>query len=157
MRPRALAGTLLVVCAAFAGAAPGASAVSPEPRVAFIPASQVSAGFEKGAVLLDAGAFMVHASRRDGAGQAEVHTLDTDVIYVLQGTATIVTGGAVVDGRTTAPNELRGTSIDGGERRQLAKGDVMVVPNGVPHWFQSVPGPFLYYVVKVRDQRGAAR
>ena len=45
---------------------------------------------------------------------------------------------------------MRGSRIDNGERRTLAKGDVMIVPNGTPHWFQDVRGPFTYYVVKVR-------
>jgi quercetin dioxygenase-like cupin family protein len=92
----------------------------------------------------------VHASRRDGAGKAEVHTRDTDIIYVLDGSATFVTGGTVVDGQTTAPDEIRGASIASGETRKLAKGDVVIVPNGTPHWFQEVKGPLSYYVVKVR-------
>ena len=28
------------------------------------------------------------------------------------------------------------------------KGDVMVIPAGVPHWFQDVQGPLTYFVVK---------
>ena len=61
-----------------------------------------------------------------------------------------VTGGTVVDGKTTAPDEIRGPRIDGGESRRLGKGDVIIVPNGTPHWFKEVQGPVLYYVVKVR-------
>jgi glc operon protein GlcG len=49
------------------------------------------------------------------------------------------------------PEELRGTGIQGGETRQLVPGEVVVIPNGVPHWFKQVQGPFLYYVVKVRQ------
>ena len=80
----------------------------------------------------------------------EVHTLDTDIVYVLDGTSTLVTGGEMIDGKPIAPNEIRGSSIRGGETRLLAKGDVVVVPNGVPHWFKEVNAPFTYYVVKVR-------
>ena len=47
-------------------------------------------------------------------------------------------------------DEYRGTMIDGGETRQLKKGDVVIVPKGTPHWFKQVDGTFLYYVVKVR-------
>ena len=94
--------------------------------------------------------YMVHASRRDGAGQAEVHVQDTDIIYVLEGSTTFVTGGTVVEGKTTAPDEIRGTAVKGGETRRLGKGDVIIVPNGTPHWFKEVEGPVLYYVVKVR-------
>ena len=34
--------------------------------------------------------------------------------------------------------------------RSLEKGDVVIVPAGTPHWFETVPGPLTYYVVKVR-------
>lgn len=135
----------------------GANALSGGAMMAAAPVSyfdkdQVAAAFAKGAVLLDGTGrnYMVHASRREGPGQAEVHAKDTDIIYVLDGTATIVTGGTVVDGKTTAADELRGASISNGATRNLVKGDVMVVPAGTPHWFQQVKAPFTYYVVKVR-------
>ncbi len=113
----------------------------------------VSAAFSKGAVLFDgAGAhnYMVHASRREGPGMAEVHTRDTDIIYVLGGSASFVTGGSVVDGKNIAADEIRGSAIASGTARQIAKGDVVIVPNGTPHWFENVKGPLTYYVVKVR-------
>ena len=75
--------------------------------------------------------------------------LDTDIIYVLEGAATLVTGGTVEGVRTTAPQEIRGrqsrrrhSTHDQGRRRRR--------PNGTPHWFKDVRGPFDYYVVKVR-------
>ena len=120
--------------------------------VTYFPAEKVSAAFAKGAVLFDGDGrnYMVHASRRDGAGQAEVHVKDTDIIYMLDGSTTFVTGGTVVGGKTTAPDEIRGTSVEHGDTRRLGKGDVIIVPNGTPHWFKDVDGPVLYYVVKVR-------
>lgn len=120
--------------------------------VRHFPAAQVNAAFAKGDVLFggDGGNYMVHASRRDAAGQAEIHAKDADVIYVLDGAATIVTGGTVPDARSIAPDEVRGATIHGGTTRRLAKGDVMIIPSGTPHWFQEVDGPVLYYVVKVR-------
>jgi glc operon protein GlcG len=122
------------------------------PSVSYYSAEQVQAAFDKGAVLFDGKGtnYMVHASRREGPGQAEVHEEDTDVIYVLGGSATFVTGGSVVEPRTTAPGEIRGPSIEDGESRRIAKGDVIIVPNGTPHWFKEVDGPVIYYVVKVR-------
>ncbi len=121
--------------------------------VSYFPSADVTAAFAKGAVLLgeDAGRnYMVHASRREAPGQAEIHTLDTDIIYVLDGTATFVTGGAAVETKTVAPNEIRGSSIQNGETRRLVKGDVIIVPANTPHWFVETTKPFLYYVVKVR-------
>ena len=123
------------------------------PAVSFFESSTVRAAFDKGAVLVgdDSGHnYMVHASRREKAGMAEVHSLDTDIIYVLDGEADFVTGGRVVEAKEVAPNEVRGTSIDGGDARGLKRGDVITVANGTPHWFKEVRGPFLYYVVKVR-------
>ena len=121
--------------------------------VTFFDSKTVTDAFAKGTVLEDGSNgenYMVHASRREKAGMSEVHELDTDIIYVLGGTATFVTGGKSVDGKQVAQNEFRGSSIDGGDTRQLQKGDVVIVPKGTPHWFKQVDGAFLYYVVKVR-------
>lgn len=139
--------------AAISGMKVTSSNGSVAPSVSYWNQSEVKAAFAKGAVLFDGAGdrnYMVHASRRDSAGLAELHAKDTDIIYVLDGTATVVTGGAVVDGKQTAADEVRGRSIEKGERRTLVKGDVLIVPNGTPHWFQEVRGPFTYYVVKVR-------
>jgi len=119
--------------------------------VTYIAGSTVAAAFAKGAPLIETGTYKVHASHREAAGMAEVHERDTDIIHVLDGTATFVTGGSVVEGRMTAAEEVRGASIQGGETRTLAKGDVIIVPAGTPHWFRAVQGTFLYYVVKVPD------
>jgi glc operon protein GlcG len=142
----------LAIAGSNAFASPSAMA-DPAAPVSYFEKGQVDAAFAKGAVLLDGSGgrnYMVHASRREKPGQAEIHTKDTDVIYVLDGKATFVTGGKAVDPKETAPNEFRGTSIQDGQTRQIAKGDVIVVPNGVPHQFTEVTSPFLYYVVKVR-------
>ncbi len=125
----------------------------PAPAVSYWEKSKVDEAFAKGAVLFDGSDgrnYMVHASRREKPGQAEIHTKDADVIYVMQGSATFITGGEAVDGKTIAPDEIRGSSINGGETRKIAKGDVIIVPHGVPHQFLEVTDPFLYFVVKVR-------
>jgi uncharacterized protein GlcG (DUF336 family)/mannose-6-phosphate isomerase-like protein (cupin superfamily) len=138
-----------------AGAAAFAALIAGEsqPGVSYWKSQNVTAAFAQGSVLFggeDGRNYMVHASHRDGAGMAEVHTLDADIIYVLEGSATFVTGGTVEGGRETAPNEIRGTSITNGEVRRIAEGDVLIVPSGTPHWFKDVTGPLNYYVVKVR-------
>jgi glc operon protein GlcG len=114
-------------------------------------AAEISSAFKQGATggtLIEDPAFRVAASRRDGAGQAELHTTDTDIFYVLEGRATVIVGGELVDGKEIAPNEIRGTAIKGGDSRQIGPGDVLTIPRGVPHWFRSVDTPFRYYVVK---------
>jgi len=120
-----------------------------EMPVAYFESGAVGAAFAKGAPLLEVGDYKIHASRREKPGQAEIHLRDTDIIYFLDGKATLVTGGEVKDPQTVAPDEVRGAEIKGGESRCLAKGDVLVVPSGTPHWFREVEGPVLYYVVKV--------
>ena len=128
------------------------SEMTNKPEVLFFDAKQVSTSFSSGSVLLDESGrhYMVHTSRRDKPGLAEIHNLDTDIIYVLQGSATFVTGGTAVDAKEIAPNEIRGSRIDGGTTRQLSKGEVIIVPNNTPHWFKEVNGEFLYYTIKVR-------
>lgn len=138
---------------AIAGAGAFTTNNDPAAPVSYFERSRVEEAFAKGSVLLDGSDgrnYMVHASRRVEPGQAEIHTRDTDVIYVLDGKATLITGGDAIDSKATAPDELRGSSIKNGQSRQIAKGDVIVVPNGVPHQFAQVTNPFLYYVVKVR-------
>ena len=73
-------------------------------------------GFAKGRPLIETAAYKVHASRRDGPGTAEVHGRDIDIFYVLEGTATLVTGGSTVDAKTTAPDEMRAPSSRAGRR-----------------------------------------
>lgn len=131
-------------------AAAGALDAQPSP-VTFFGHAQVEDAFAKGSVLFDRGErYMVHASRRETPGMAEIHTEDADIVYVLDGTATLITGGSAVNPQPTAPGELRGESIHGGEEHRLTKGDVILVPAGTPHWFKTTSKPFLYYVVKVR-------
>jgi glc operon protein GlcG len=129
--------------------AANALGVEPAAAVRLIDKQRVSAAFAKGEPLIETSDYKVHASHRDRAGKAEVHSTDTDILYVLSGSATLVTGGNVVDPVSVEPGEIRGASIKGGESRHLTPGDVVVVPKGVPHWFQAVPGPMNYYAVKV--------
>jgi uncharacterized protein GlcG (DUF336 family)/quercetin dioxygenase-like cupin family protein len=143
----------LAIAGSNAFAPEAAMSSDPAPAVSYWEKSKVDEAFSKGAVLFDGSDgrnYMVHASRREKPGQAEIHTKDADVIYVLQGSATFITGGEALDGKTIAPGEIRGSSIKGGATRKIAKGDVIIVPHGVPHQFLEVTNPFLYYVVKVR-------
>jgi uncharacterized protein GlcG (DUF336 family) len=134
--------------------AAGAQAVEQAPPttvVQRIAASKVTATFSQGATggtLIEQPAFLVNASRRDGAGEAEVHRLDTDIFYVLQGTATLITGGELVEPRAQSATKQRGTAVRGGNALHLTPGDVVTIPSGVPHWFQSVQAPFRYLAIK---------
>jgi mannose-6-phosphate isomerase-like protein (cupin superfamily) len=113
-----------------------------------VPRTAVEQAYRDDANLVMADGFRVNASRRDGPGEAEVHLRETDIFYVREGRATLVTGGTVVEPRNVSATEVRGRAIERGEERRLEAGDVITVPSGVPHWFKAVEAPFTYYVVK---------
>jgi mannose-6-phosphate isomerase-like protein (cupin superfamily) len=129
-----------------------ASVTLSEPKVVapvtHIDSEKVAAAFAKGMPLIETPGYKVHAGRRERPGLVELHTQETDVIYVVDGTATFVTGGTMVDGKLVSPGQMRGTSITGGDTHHLKKGDVIVVPNGTPHQFTETSNPFLYFIVK---------
>jgi len=127
----------------------GGAADSPQAQVIQIDHQKVAAAFAKGEGLLATNNFKIQAGRREVAGEVEVHDSDTDIFYILEGSATFVTGGVPVQPRTVAPGETRAREIAGGQTRELVKGDIIVIPTRVPHWFKEVRGPLLYYVVKV--------
>lgn len=144
----------LATLAASAVTATSAAATGPVKQFS---ADQVADAFAKGAVLFSDPEvnYAINASARTEAGQAEVHTRDTDLIRVTAGEATLVTGGTVVGPKPTSEEEIRGSGITGGDVRQLRVGDVLIIPHGVPHWFKEVKGSFQYYTIKVRDYPSA--
>jgi glc operon protein GlcG len=116
---------------------------------AYFPAAAVVERFRSGGLLLDEPGYKIDAGRRQAPGEAEYHAHTVDVMHVLDGAATVVIGGELRAPRQVAPGELRAPSVEGGERRELREGDVLAIPNGVPHQFIDVSDPFLYFVVKV--------
>lgn len=121
-------------------------------EVTYIDDEQVQAAFARGATLFEQGSLKVNASRRDAPGEAEVHLRDTDVFYILDGDATLVTGGDLQSAYPASTDEIRGSGITGGTERRLQKGDVLAIGAGTPHWFKSVGRPVTYYVVKSDEQ-----
>jgi mannose-6-phosphate isomerase-like protein (cupin superfamily) len=91
-------------------------------------------------------------AHREKSGSAELHTKDADIFMVVNGDATIVTGGTMVKAHTTAPGESRGTGIEGGVTRKLSPGDVIHIAPNTPHQLKLEPGhTFTYFVVKVHS------
>ena len=122
-----------------------------QPAVSYFPKEKVDASFAEGAILFEPGGnYAINTSRRDSPGEVELHEKDSDIFYVLKGSATFITGGTLLDGKKVAENEIRGTQLKGGAPQTLGPGDVIVVPAGTPHLFKEVQAPFLYYTVKVR-------
>jgi len=90
---------------------------------------------------------MIH---REATGQAEFHAKQADLIIVRSGAASIKIGGKIMDGKTTAPNEIRGTSIEGAELHPLREGDVMHIPANTPHQVMLETGQMVdYFAIKV--------
>jgi mannose-6-phosphate isomerase-like protein (cupin superfamily) len=92
--------------------------------------------------------FMV--AHREGSGLAEWHEKEADVMFFSAGNITMIYGGTIVDEKTTAPGERRGTSIKGGTEVKLGAGDVLHIPAKVPHQMILAPGAQVtYFVTKV--------
>lgn len=122
---------------------------TPVSAATFVDHDKVAAALATGGPLVTASDVLVSGSHREKPGQVEVHDKEMDVLYITDGTATFVTGGKMVGGKMSRPDQWLGTDITGGTTHKLVKGDVIVVPAGMPHWFKEVPGPLSYYVVKV--------
>jgi mannose-6-phosphate isomerase-like protein (cupin superfamily) len=133
------ASLLSAFLVSFALARAAFAAEPPPTDVVVLNHAKVDDAFAKGIPMLVNSSYKIQAGRRITApGQVEVHERDTDIFYVMEGTATIVTGGKTEGGKTTGEGEIRGEKITGGTKRQLQKGDMIVIPNGVPHWFTEV-------------------
>jgi mannose-6-phosphate isomerase-like protein (cupin superfamily) len=103
----------------------------------------------KGGTMIPGADFEVQGTHRDKPGGIEVHVKERDVFYVVDGEATVVAGGTLVNPKETRAGQMTGTAIDGGTTYHLAKGDVMTIPAGVPHQFTETKG-IGYFVVKVK-------
>lgn len=134
-----------------------AQAVVPDgSEVVFIPEKQLESELNKApkttpgvsvATLVATPEYSVVAARRTGPALAEVHKSMIDVWYVIEGGGTLVTGGSLVESSETGPGELRGKGVCGGDERKIAKGDMVTIPAGIPHWVSKIAGQKIVYVV----------
>lgn len=91
---------------------------------------------------------------RQASGGGELHQNFADIFFILDGHATVVTGGKIADEKSTGPGEVRGKSVEGGARQEIRAGDVVHIPAGTPH--QTLVGggdTVTYFVVKVEETR----
>jgi mannose-6-phosphate isomerase-like protein (cupin superfamily) len=96
-------------------------------------------------------------------GGSASHDKVSEVYQVLEGSATLVTGGTIVNPqrRTSSQEEVTqingpgvsGTSIEGGVSRRISKGDMAIIPAGTPHWFSEIQETITYTVVRVDPSR----
>jgi len=84
--------------------------------------------------------YNVSLEYRAAVANAAVHETEAELFYVIDGSATLVTGGKLTnESRTNAAN-LSGSGIESGVSRRVAKGDFIMVPEGTPHWFSAIDG-----------------
>ena len=89
---------------------------------------------------------------RNKSGKAELHEKFADFYVVVEGQATLVTGGQMVNGKPTAAGEVRGESIQDGKETKLNKGDIVHIPANIPHQLLLANGhTFQYFVIKVQE------
>jgi mannose-6-phosphate isomerase-like protein (cupin superfamily) len=117
--------------------------------VTYVPHDKAASTFVKGGQIIGDKGLVVLANRR-GAGEVEVHEKTNHVFIILEGEATFITGGTLVDARQTAPGQTRAKSVTGGTTYHLSKGDVITVPAKTPHWFKEVPTQTIaYYAINL--------
>ena len=115
--------------------------------VTYVPHDRVAAVMAKGGSIIDDHGLVVLAQRR-GAGEVEWHEHTNHVFIIVEGEATFVTGGTLVEARDTAPDQRRAASVEGGQTHHLTPGDVITIPAKTPHWFKDVPTQTIaYYAV----------
>jgi mannose-6-phosphate isomerase-like protein (cupin superfamily) len=91
---------------------------------------------------------------RASVGPAAVHEKEAEVFYVIDGSATMVTGGTLVNEKRANPENLAGTGIEGGMTRSVAKGDFIIVPENTPHWFSAINGTITLMTLHVPRTAG---
>jgi len=140
---------LLLISASLFTIVAVAGAQSDSSGVIHVPPEKVAEALAKGGGLVSRPDLLVSGNHRETGGHVEVHDKETDVLYILDGEATFVYGGKMVGGKVSRPGQWLGTDITGGQTRHIGKGDVFVIPAGIPHWFKEVPKSVTYFVVKV--------
>jgi mannose-6-phosphate isomerase-like protein (cupin superfamily) len=143
--------TLLTVTVLLIGAANSLGGGVPA-AVHYIDHDKVSAVMAKGGPIVSDPGLIVLANRRE-SGPVEYHDHTNHVFIMVEGEATFITGGTMVDAKRTAPDQMRAAAIEGGVTHHLTKGDVITIPAKTPHWFKDVPTKTVaYYAVNIESE-----
>ena len=92
--------------------------------------------------------YRVMLEYRASIGTAAIHEKEAEVFYVIEGSATLVTGGKIVNEKRVNAENTNGTAIDGGASRPVSKGDFFFVPEGTAHWFSEIQSPALVLMTR---------
>jgi len=90
--------------------------------------------------ILELAPYRANLEYRTSVGPAAIHEKDAELFFVIDGAATLTTGGELIDGKHTNADNIFGTGIKGGTSQHLAKGDFVIVPENTPHWFSAIDG-----------------
>jgi len=134
----------------------GAAALLPSggvpAAVHYIGHAKVTEVMSKGGPIVSDPGLVVLAQRRE-AGMVEYHDHTNHVFVMVEGEATLVVGGKMIDAKRTAPDQMRAPSAEGGTTYHLSKGDVITIPAKTPHWFKEVPTKTVaYYAVNIESE-----
>jgi mannose-6-phosphate isomerase-like protein (cupin superfamily) len=120
--------------------------------VHYIGHDKVTQVMSKGGSIVNDPGLVVLAQRRE-AGLAEYHDHTNHVFVMVEGEATLIVGGTMVEPKRTAPDQMRAPSVEGGTTYHLSKGDVITIPAKTPHWFKEVPTKTVaYYAVNIESE-----
>ncbi len=87
--------------------------------------------------------YRVNLEYRTAVAPPAVHEKEAELFYVIDGSATMVTGGKLANEKRTNAENLSGTSIEGGDSRTISKGDFLIVPENTPHGFSAINGTLI--------------
>ena len=120
--------------------------------VHYIGHDKVTEVMTKGGPIVSDPGLVVLANRRT-AGEVEYHEHTNHVFVLVEGEATLVVGGTMVQPKRTAADQMRAPSVEGGTTYHLSKGDVITIPAKTPHWFKEVPTKTVaYYAVNIESE-----
>ena len=120
--------------------------------VHYIGHDRVTEVMSRGGPIVSDPGLVVLAQRRE-SGPVEYHDHTNHVFVIVEGEATLVVGGTMVDSKRTAPNQMRAPSVTGGTTYHVSKGDVITIPAKTPHWFKEVLSKTIaYYAVNIESK-----
>jgi len=120
--------------------------------VHYIPRDKAAAVMAKGGPIVSDPGLVVLANRRK-AGGVEYHEHTNHIFIIVDGEGTFIAGGTMVDPKRTSPDQMTGTSIEGGETFHLSKGDVITIPAKTPHWWKEITTATVgYYAVNIESK-----
>jgi len=92
--------------------------------------------------------YRVNVVQRTTPQGAIAHPDGTEVHHIVDGGGILVTGGTIIRPTAASGSGSSGATIDGGVSRHVAKGDVILIPAGTPHWYKDLDGTITYLEVR---------